>query len=106
MKQLKAWGSVERRSLLAKRTYHLCPVCEESLYNGEELHLHHIVPQKDGGKDTVGNLVLLHDACHRQVHSLQTPPDIMKKVIHAFRKKRSVKLKKHGEMGIQQDDIN
>ncbi|WP_241212837.1 HNH endonuclease [Cyanobacterium aponinum] len=27
------------------------------------------MPVKDGGKDTTDNLVHLHKACHKQVHS-------------------------------------
>ncbi|MBW4638617.1 MAG: HNH endonuclease [Gloeocapsa sp. UFS-A4-WI-NPMV-4B04] len=35
-------------------------MCGESLYNGEELHLHHVKPKSEGGKDTYNNLRLLH----------------------------------------------
>ena len=47
---------------------HFCPVCSESIYNDEPLHRHHIIPRKEGGKNTVYNLILLHLACHQSVH--------------------------------------
>ncbi|MTF40766.1 group II intron reverse transcriptase/maturase [Cyanobacterium aponinum] len=46
-----------------------CPVCGENLFNGEQIETHHIVPVKDGGNDSTDNLVHLHKACHKQVHS-------------------------------------
>ena len=48
---------------------HKCPVCGDSLYNGEEIETHHIVPVKEGGSDGPENLIHLHTACHKQVHS-------------------------------------
>lgn len=52
---------------LAVSQYHLCPLCDETLYNGEVLHKHHIIPYKNGGPTTFGNLVLLHAPCHMKV---------------------------------------
>jgi RNA-directed DNA polymerase len=46
-----------------------CPICGQNLFNGEQLETHHIVPVKDGGNDSTDNLVHLHKACHKQVHS-------------------------------------
>jgi RNA-directed DNA polymerase len=46
----------------------ICPVCGESLFNGEKLHRHHIVSRADGGESSIKNLILLHLDCHRQVH--------------------------------------
>jgi RNA-directed DNA polymerase len=54
---------------LAIRQKGLCPRCGETLFNGEELHTHHVVPKKDGGSDTPSNLRLLHYYCHQQVHA-------------------------------------
>lgn len=45
-----------------------CLVCGESLFNGEEIHKHHIIPRAEGGKDTYNNLRLVHLLCHHQVH--------------------------------------
>lgn len=46
-----------------------CPICGDHLLNGEKLHTHHIVPRKNGGTDNEENLIHLHQACHRHVHS-------------------------------------
>jgi len=48
-----------------------CPICKERLFNGEEIETHHIVPVAQGGTDDTENLVHLHRACHKQVHSKQ-----------------------------------
>jgi RNA-directed DNA polymerase len=45
-----------------------CPVCGEHLFNGEALHTHHKIAVKDGGQDTVENLIHIHQNCHRQIH--------------------------------------
>src|SRR5512143_2800541 len=58
--------------LFVKQQGH-CPVCHQHLENGEELHVHHVVPKKHGGMDEPGNLRLLHVYCHRQVHSNSAP---------------------------------
>lgn len=44
-----------------------CPLCNESLHNGEEVELHHIVPQKSGGKFNLENIIPLHEICHKQI---------------------------------------
>lgn len=54
---------------IAKRQEYVCPVCGESLFNDEELHLHHVVPLHQGGSDKYSNLQLMHLYCHQQVHS-------------------------------------
>ena len=45
----------------------ICPVCNTSLLNNEELHMHHIKPKSLGGSHKVNNLLLLHKDCHKQV---------------------------------------
>ena len=54
---------------VATRQNFICPVCGETLFNEELLHLHHIKPRKDGGRNIYSNLQLLHLYCHQQVHS-------------------------------------
>lgn len=54
---------------IAKKQGNVCPICGESLTNGEEIHKHHIVPRHKGGKDTYSNLRLVHLFCHQQIHS-------------------------------------
>jgi RNA-directed DNA polymerase len=53
---------------IAKNQNAICPACKESLFNGEELHVHHLVPKSQGGKDAYSNLILVHLYCHQQIH--------------------------------------
>lgn len=57
------------RQHVAKRQKSKCLRCGESLFNGEELHLHHIKPRKEGGNDSYNNLELVHLYCHQQIHA-------------------------------------
>lgn len=57
------------RQKIARRQGYICPVCGESLFNEEELHLHHKTPREQGGKDTYNNLQFVHFYCHQQIHS-------------------------------------
>jgi RNA-directed DNA polymerase len=71
---LEAW--------LARRQRHLCPMCGNSLFNGEELHKHHLISRRDGGSDERGNLRLLHLFCHQQAHSGRAPTSALAR-LHA-----------------------
>jgi RNA-directed DNA polymerase len=53
---------------VAERQGWKCPTCGEHLFNGEELETHHVLPVKDGGRDTEENLIHLHKACHHKIH--------------------------------------
>ena len=44
-----------------------CPVCEQSLYNGEKIELHHVKPKKERGLNSISNLQPLHRICHIKV---------------------------------------
>jgi RNA-directed DNA polymerase len=46
----------------------ICPGCKGDL-DGECQHIHHRVYRCHGGKDTLDNLWLMHDVCHRQLHA-------------------------------------
>ena len=46
----------------------ICPVCQESLLEGGRIQRHHIIPTSQGGKNTLGNLVLIHAHCHSHIH--------------------------------------
>lgn len=65
----KTWAKGSKYYKVAKNQGWKCPVCNQSLSNGEPIHTHHIVPMKDGGTDDTENLVHLHETCHIQVHS-------------------------------------
>jgi RNA-directed DNA polymerase len=46
----------------------ICPVCQQSLLEGGRLQRHHILPTSKGGKNTLGNIVLIHAHCHSHIH--------------------------------------
>ena len=45
------------RQLVYKLFKQRCPLCNESLHNGESVELHHINPQKSGGKYSLENII-------------------------------------------------
>ncbi len=57
------------RAKIARRQNGRCPRCGESLFNGEEVQVHHSQWKSEGGKDTYGNLELVHLFCHQQIHA-------------------------------------
>ena len=65
----KYWAKGSKYEAIAKIQNWKCPVCGESLFNGEPIETHHIVPVAEGGTDGSENLKHLHKACHKQVHS-------------------------------------
>ena len=61
------------RKAIYRKFLHICPICEESLHNGEPVELHHIIPVKDGGRYTMDNIQPLHQMCHQSItHSKMT----------------------------------
>lgn len=68
---------------LATRHGGRCPVCWESLFNEEEVHIHHIHPLAQGGKDEPRNMVLVHMYCHHQIHSGKLPPALQHHLLRA-----------------------
>ncbi|NET67479.1 MAG: group II intron reverse transcriptase/maturase [Moorea sp. SIO1G6] len=68
------------RDKIAKRQEYTCPFCNQPL-GMENIHLHHITPKHLGGQDKLGNLVYVHEECHKSIHALgATNPDIQKKL--------------------------
>jgi len=65
-KQAKKRSDKPSWARLAREQGHVCPVCGQSIYNGEEIHRHHRDPN---GDDSYENLVLLHLYCHQQAHA-------------------------------------
>lgn len=59
---------------MANRQWRVCYRCGESLFNGEEIHKHHLIPLAEGGKDDHSNIVLVHLYCHQQLHQQQNQP--------------------------------
>jgi RNA-directed DNA polymerase len=46
----------------------MCPNCHQSLFNGEDVHIHHKKPRSQGGTNNISNLVAVHLICHLQLH--------------------------------------
>src|SRR6266446_3223669 len=55
---------------LAKRQKGRCLECGESLFNEEELQVHHRLAKSQGGKDVYSNLVLVHLLYHQHIHAV------------------------------------
>jgi RNA-directed DNA polymerase len=55
------------KSALAKLQKSYCPICDLSLFNDEDLEIHHILPRQENGDHSLKNLKLLHKLCHQQV---------------------------------------
>lgn len=54
---------------LVKRQQGCCLACGESLFNEEDIEVHHLLARSQGGKDTYSNLALVHVLCHQQLHA-------------------------------------
>jgi len=55
-----------RRQHLAKRQNGVCPICKESVHNGEVLYVHRNVSKHLGGADDLDYMQLIHLYCHQQ----------------------------------------
>jgi len=66
----KAKDLTYSKGKIARKQAGRCPVCGESLFNDEELVIHHKKPIKEGGTNSYSNLQLLHLYCHQQVHTM------------------------------------
>ena len=58
---------------LARAQRGLCNHCGKTLFNGEALHRHHLLPKSEGGTEERSNLRLLHLYCHQQTHAMKAP---------------------------------
>lgn len=80
------------RAMLYKDYKQTCPVCDVSLHNGEIVELHHIVPQKAGGKYSRENIIPLHQICHQQLtHGITTL--VSQRTAEALKKSTFIKEK-------------
>jgi len=62
--------NVAYRQKLANHQKYKCPLCGESITNGEEgLEVHHKTPKCHGGTDSYGDLQLVHISWHIDHHS-------------------------------------
>jgi RNA-directed DNA polymerase len=65
----KYWDKGSLKYQIAENQKWKCPVCEENLFIGEDLQMHHLVEVAEGGTDEAHNLVHVHKPCHRHIHS-------------------------------------
>lgn len=79
-RRFNIFGNLDKSLVISQD--HLCSVCDQELYNGETLHLHHIVPTALGGKTVFSNLLYLHLPCHYQAYS----PHNYKEFVHRFQR--------------------
>lgn len=63
-KRLITKNSANFREAIYKKYNHQCPLCKDSLHNGEKIELHHIKPVKEGGEYSLENIQPLHQICH------------------------------------------
>ena len=63
------WDKNSKYYRVAENQRWKCPVCGENLFNGEQLHTHHLNRVKDGGTDDESNLIHVHKACHLHIHT-------------------------------------
>ncbi len=60
----------KRRTILIQSQMGRCPVCNESLFNGEAIEEHHTILAKDDpSRERLKNIRLLHLFCHDQLHA-------------------------------------
>lgn len=55
------------RASIYKKYNFRCYVCEQALYGTEDIHLHHLIPRKDGGEYSLENIVPVHATCHESI---------------------------------------
>lgn len=68
---LKWLQNTNRSKLITlwKRQIGNCPICHQKITKETGWDIHHVIYRVNGGSDTMSNLLLLHQNCHKQVHS-------------------------------------
>ena len=83
----------KKQDLMTGRLMHLkiferqkgvCPICQYPIEEQSGWNMHHLVPKVLGGEYTLSNLVLLHPACHVQVHQVPELNAALKLKVQAF----------------------
>lgn len=72
---------------LYKKQKGICPCCEKPIIKeqiaSKEVDKHHMIPRSEGGLEKLNNLRLLHQSCHKSIHSLLS----RKQMAYWFKKK-------------------
>lgn len=83
----KQW--VDVRSTVLERDNHTCQHCGAKPDDSDQLHVHHIVPEADGGTETTSNAITLCVGCHRDLHAelkaVDTEPTIQTAIMDSNR---------------------
>ena len=58
-----------RKKGLARTQKGLCSHCQSTLFNGEELHIHHLKGRREPDSEELCNQRLVHLYCHQQIHA-------------------------------------
>lgn len=66
------------RAFILNRDNYTCQLCKKK---GGILNIHHIIEKKNGGSNSLDNLVTLHKECHKAIHN--------KKISYTFKKPKS-----------------
>lgn len=66
---LKAYGTWPKiKEMIRERDDYRCQVCGKT--NGK-LDVHHIIPRRDGGQDSMDNLITVCDGCHKKIEPIR-----------------------------------
>jgi len=65
----KTENLTQREIKIAKGQNNICPVCRETLFNGEEIETHHRAMKNKRGPENEDDCLLVHLYCHDQIHS-------------------------------------
>ncbi|MFT8352578.1 group II intron reverse transcriptase/maturase [Clostridium saccharoperbutylacetonicum] len=63
-------NNILSRQKLAKKCKYQCRICNQSLFDEENLKINQIVPKVLGGKDVYRNFEILHESCYEQHQKL------------------------------------
>lgn len=81
------------RLALVERQGGICPICQGDLISAdwdEPLHVHHLVPRKEGGSDKITNLMLLHEECHYNAHKAEASKETLELKLEESLGKRKI----------------
>jgi RNA-directed DNA polymerase len=65
------------RKAIYKKYNFKCPVCDQALLGEENIHLHHIIPRKEGGEYSLENIAPLHATCHENITYTKNPVNLL-----------------------------
>lgn len=62
-KRLKKLTNKEVQNLKEQQN-NICPICQNEIFDNDEIHIDHIVPLSKGGKDEINNMQVTHSNCN------------------------------------------